>query len=236
MSEMLDVAARPTSRSPVPTWYLPRVSAAPRRHSPSHPARPGGGRRAHPQAQGGARRKAAPPRPRASRRADPAGPVAFPPWHDRHDSASPRGGARPRRAEGHPLHEARSLRFTSSRDFQRALERALRRATCRWPSPPASTPTRRALRQRRLDGHRERGGVLRDLGDPARRPRVGRVALDEALPPGIDVLTVVEAAAGRSPTGSKASDWLLEFGGLDVPTLESQSTPCWHATRPRSRA
>jgi radical SAM-linked protein len=46
-----------------------------------------------------------------------------------------------------------------------------------------------------------------------------RVALDEALPEGLDVLEVVEAAAGALADRLQASDWLMEFRQMPVAGL-----------------
>ncbi len=50
-------------------------------------------------------------------------------------------------------------------------------------------------------------------------PESVRVALDEALPEGIDILEVVEARPGALADRLEASDWLLEFGGLEIGAL-----------------
>lgn len=101
------------------------------------------------------------------------------------------------------------LRFTSHRDIARAFERALRRAQVPMaysagfsPHPKVSwvgaAPTGVAS---------EAEYVEISL---ARRvdPEVLRLALDSSLPDGIDVLEVVEAAAGTSlPDRVQASQW-----------------------------
>jgi radical SAM-linked protein len=50
-------------------------------------------------------------------------------------------------------------------------------------------------------------------------PQSVRLALDEALPDGLDVLEVVEASPGALADRLEASDWVMEFGGVDVGTL-----------------
>jgi radical SAM-linked protein len=50
-------------------------------------------------------------------------------------------------------------------------------------------------------------------------PESVRLALDEALPDGLDVLEVVEASPGALADRLEASDWVMEFGGVDVGTL-----------------
>jgi len=100
------------------------------------------------------------------------------------------------------------LRFSSHRDFQRALERALRRSAVPMaysagfhPHPKVSyanaAPTGTAS---------EAEYVELSL---ARRvdPQALREALDALLPAGLDVLQVVEAAPGALADRLEASDW-----------------------------
>src|SRR3954447_25552992 len=113
------------------------------------------------------------------------------------------------------------LRFSSTRDFQRALERALRRAAVPMafsagfhPHPKISyanaAPTGTASEAEYVEisvTHRVDPESLRE-------------ALDEALPPGIDIVTVVEAAPGALADRLQASDWVMEFRGMSVQPLE----------------
>ena len=46
-----------------------------------------------------------------------------------------------------------------------------------------------------------------------------RTALDDALPEGLDVIEVVEAASGALADRLEASDWLMEFRGMPVGSL-----------------
>ncbi len=107
------------------------------------------------------------------------------------------------------------LRFTSHRDFARAFERALRRAAIPIaysagfsPHPKVSyanaSPTGVASEAEYLEiGLAER-----------REPDEVRRALDAALPPGLDVLQVVEAAPGALADLLEASLWRIQFDGL----------------------
>ena len=114
------------------------------------------------------------------------------------------------------------LRFTSSRDFQRALERALRRADVPMAFSAGFHPHPKISYANAASTGTASEAEYFEISVTQRvDPESVRVALDEALPPGIDVLTVVEAAAGALADRLEASDWLLEFGGLDVPTLRS---------------
>jgi radical SAM-linked protein len=104
------------------------------------------------------------------------------------------------------------LRFTSHRDFSRAFERALVRARIPMayssgfnPHPRISyagaSPTGAASEAEYL----EIG--LAEVTDPARIAEL----LDEALPDGLDVLAVVEAASGSLADHLEASRWLIDL-------------------------
>ncbi|MBB5785536.1 TIGR03936 family radical SAM-associated protein [Jiangella mangrovi] len=106
------------------------------------------------------------------------------------------------------------LRFTSHRDFQRAFERALRRADVpmAWsqgftPHPRVSyagaAPTGAASEAEYLEL------AVTRVCDPAEV----RAALDAALPPGLDVVEVVEAAPGALADRLQASSWAVELPG-----------------------
>lgn len=107
------------------------------------------------------------------------------------------------------------LRFSSHRDFQRALERALRRADVPMaysagfhPHPKISfanaAPTGTASEAEYVEL-----GLSRTC-DPAAL----RAALDASLPSGLDVLDVVEAGSGALADRLQASDWLVVLAGL----------------------
>jgi radical SAM-linked protein len=109
------------------------------------------------------------------------------------------------------------LRFTSSRDFQRALERALRRADVPMafsagfhPHPKISYANAAAT------GTASEAEYVEIQVTQRVDPESVRVALDEALPPGLDVVHVVEARSGSLADRLEASDWRLEFAGLEA--------------------
>jgi radical SAM-linked protein len=116
------------------------------------------------------------------------------------------------------------LRFSSHRDFQRAFERALRRAEVPMafsagfsPHPKISyanaAPTGAAS---------EAEYVEISVTHPCDPERV-RAALDEALPPGLDILQVIDAggeAKGSLVERLEASEWRLQLPG--VPSLEAE--------------
>ncbi|NMM24631.1 MAG: DUF2344 domain-containing protein [Phycicoccus sp.] len=112
------------------------------------------------------------------------------------------------------------LRFSSTRDFQRALERALRRAAVPMafsagfhPHPKISyanaAPTGTASEAEYFEIS------VTERVDPERV----RAALDEALPEGLDILEVVEAVPGALADRLQASDWVMEFRGMSVEPL-----------------
>ena len=112
------------------------------------------------------------------------------------------------------------LRFTSSRDFQRALERALRRADVPMafsagfhPHPKISYANAAATGTGSEAEYVEISVTQRVDTDSV------RIALDEALPQGIDIVQVVEAAPGALADRLEASDWLLEFAGVSLDEL-----------------
>lgn len=109
-----------------------------------------------------------------------------------------------------------ALRFTSHRDFARALERAVRRANVPiafsqgfTPHPKISyasaAPTGVASEAEYLEL-----GLQRAV-DPAELVR----ALDAALSPGLDILEAVEARGESLPDRIDASRWRIELPGVD---------------------
>jgi radical SAM-linked protein len=104
------------------------------------------------------------------------------------------------------------LRFSSHRDFQRAFERAIRRAGVPIafsagfnPHPKISyagaAPTGTASEAEYLEI-----AVVEHCN-----PDAVRKALDESLPPGLDVLEVVEARGGSLPDRITGSIWRVEL-------------------------
>ena len=114
------------------------------------------------------------------------------------------------------------LRFSSTRDFQRALERALRRAGVPMafsagfhPHPKVSyanaAPTGTASEAEYFEISVTERVDTESL----------RAALDEALPDGLDVLEVVEAVPGSLADRLQASDWVIEFRGVPVAQVQA---------------
>jgi radical SAM-linked protein len=114
------------------------------------------------------------------------------------------------------------LRFSSHRDFQRALERALRRAAVPMaysagfnPHPRISyanaAPTGAASEAEYIEIALARRCDVEQI----------RAALDRALPPGLDITEAVEAGPGALADRLQASIWQIELPGLgpDVPEV-----------------
>ena len=108
------------------------------------------------------------------------------------------------------------LRFSSTRDFSRALERALRRAGVPiaysagfHPHPLVSyanaAPTGTASEAEYFEVR------VTERVDPSAL----RAALDEALPQGLDVLEVVAAGPGALADRLEASEWRIVVRGAD---------------------
>lgn len=112
------------------------------------------------------------------------------------------------------------LRFASHRDFQRALERAIRRAGLPIaysagfsPHPKISyanaAPTGAASEAEYLEISLTRRWASQDV----------RVALDSALPEGLDIVEVVEAGPGALADRLEGSVWQVELPGLELETV-----------------
>ncbi len=107
------------------------------------------------------------------------------------------------------------LRFSSHRDFQRALERALRRAQVPMaysagfsPHPKVSYANSAATGVASEAEYVEIGVAI------ACDPAAVRQALDEALPTGLDVVEVVEARTPDFANRLEASLWRIELPGV----------------------
>lgn len=117
------------------------------------------------------------------------------------------------------------LRFSSHRDFARAFERALRRAGIPVafsagfsPHPKVSyvgaAPTGAASEAEYLEVG------LQSVADPEEL----RVALDAALPAGLDIVECVEARTPGLPDRIDASRWRIEIPGVTPEGLQQAVT------------
>jgi radical SAM-linked protein len=107
------------------------------------------------------------------------------------------------------------LRFSSTRDFQRALERALRRADVPMAFSAGFHPHPKISYANAAPTGTASEAEYFEISVTERvDPESVRVALDEALPDGLDVLEVVEAAPGALADRLQGSDWVLDFRGV----------------------
>jgi radical SAM-linked protein len=112
------------------------------------------------------------------------------------------------------------LRYSSTRDFQRALERALRRADVPMafsggfhPHPKISYANAAAT------GTASEAEYV-EISVTARvDPEALRAALDAALPDGLDILTVVPAGPGALADRLQASEWVIALRGMPLGRL-----------------
>jgi radical SAM-linked protein len=112
------------------------------------------------------------------------------------------------------------LRFSSHRDFQRAFERALRRADVPTAFSAGFTPHPKVSYAGAAPTGAASEAEYLEVGLAARRdPQRVRADLDASLPPGLDVLEVVEAAAGSSLVDRlEASVYEIALPGVDAAT------------------
>ncbi|MFI5689698.1 TIGR03936 family radical SAM-associated protein [Streptomyces sp. NPDC051636] len=108
------------------------------------------------------------------------------------------------------------LRFTSHRDFQRAFERALRRAEVPMAYSAGFTPHPKvSYANAAPTGTGSEAEYLEIALTEARDPEKLRVLLDESLPAGLDVIEAVEARTPGLADRLTASVWELRLDGVD---------------------
>lgn len=108
------------------------------------------------------------------------------------------------------------LRFTSHRDFARAFERALRRAAVPMAYSAGFSPHPKiSYAGAAPTGVASEAEYLEIALAEQREPNWVRDALDAALPPGLDIVEVVEAAAPALADRIEASHWRVELPGVD---------------------
>lgn len=114
------------------------------------------------------------------------------------------------------------LRFTSHRDFSRAFERALVRAAVPMAYSSGFNPHPRISYAGAAPTGSASEAEYLEIG-LARRAEPADVhrALDEALPPGLDVVEVVESAGGSMADRLEASLWRIRVAGAAAETLEA---------------
>ena len=108
------------------------------------------------------------------------------------------------------------LRFTSHRDFQRAFERALRRAEVPVAYSAGFTPHPKvSYANAAPTGVGSEAEYLEIALVAHRDPEVLRALLDESLPPGLDVLEAVEARTPSLADQLQASVWEIRLEGVE---------------------
>jgi radical SAM-linked protein len=107
------------------------------------------------------------------------------------------------------------LRFSSHRDFQRALERALRRAEIPMAYSAGFSPHPKVSYANSAPTGVASEAEYVEIGvAQACDPAAVRNALDAALPPGLDVVEVVEARTPDFANRLEASVWRVELPGV----------------------
>ncbi|MFF6830547.1 TIGR03936 family radical SAM-associated protein [Streptomyces sp. NPDC012438] len=107
------------------------------------------------------------------------------------------------------------LRFTSHRDFQRAFERALRRAEVPMAYSAGFTPHPKvSYANAAPTGTGSEAEYLEIALTETRDPETLRALLDESLPAGLDVTDAVEARTSGLADRLTASVWELRLDGV----------------------
>lgn len=107
------------------------------------------------------------------------------------------------------------LRFSSSRDFSRALERALRRAEVPMAFSAGFHPHPKiSYANAAPTGTASEAEYLEISVAERVEPGAVRARLDAALPEGLDVVDVVEAGPGALADRLEASEWRIELRGV----------------------
>jgi len=113
------------------------------------------------------------------------------------------------------------LRFSSHRDFQRAFERALRRSGVPMAYSQGFNPHPRvSYANSAPTGTASEAEYVEIAVTSVLDPEKVRVALDTALPPGLDVLEVVSSKTSDFIERLEASVWQLECPGVSVETAQ----------------
>ena len=113
------------------------------------------------------------------------------------------------------------LRFTSHRDFQRAFERAVRRAELPVAFSHGFSPHPKiSYAGAAPTGAASEAEYLEISLTQARDPETVCADLDEALPTGLDIVEVVAAGPGSLAEQLEASEWLIALPGVDPAEAE----------------
>ncbi|MGP2437325.1 TIGR03936 family radical SAM-associated protein [Streptomyces sp. JW3] len=108
------------------------------------------------------------------------------------------------------------LRFTSHRDFQRAFERALRRAEVPMAYSAGFTPHPKvSYANAAPTGTGSEAEYLEIALTSVRDPEQLRTLLDASMPTGLDIVEAVEARTSGLADRLTASEWELRLDGVD---------------------
>jgi radical SAM-linked protein len=108
------------------------------------------------------------------------------------------------------------LRFTSHRDFQRVFERAVRRAEVPVAYSAGFSPHPKiSYVGAASTGAASEAEYLEIALTRACDPAQVRTQLDAALPPGFDIIEVVEAQGGSLPDRIDTSHWEVRLNGVE---------------------
>jgi radical SAM-linked protein len=114
------------------------------------------------------------------------------------------------------------LRFTSHRDFCRAFERAVRRAGLPIGFSSGYSPHPKISYANASPTGAGSEAEYLEIGlTEVREPDAVRQALDDSLPPGLDVLDVVVAGQGALADRLQASVWSIRLPGVDVAAAQA---------------
>ena len=124
------------------------------------------------------------------------------------------------------------LRFSSHRDFQRALERAIRRAGLPIAFSAGFSPHPKISYSNSAPTGAASEAEYAEIGLTAPwEPDEVRQALDAALPPGLDVVDAVEARSSDFAQRLEASRWRIELVDVDVDQVRAARDAFWAADR-----
>ena len=120
------------------------------------------------------------------------------------------------------------LRFSSHRDFQRALERAIRRAGLPIGFSAGFSPHPKISYSNSAPTGAASEAEYAEIGlTTACDPDAVRAALDGALPQGLDVVDAVEARSSDFAQRLEASQWRIELPGVERDTLTAARDAFW---------
>ncbi len=122
------------------------------------------------------------------------------------------------------------LRFSSHRDFQRALERAIRRAGLPIAYSAGFSPHPKISYANSAPTGAASEAEYVEIGlTQERDPDRVRRDLDEALPPGLDIVDAVEVRTPDFASRLEASRWLIELPGVSIEQLRAARDAFWGA-------